>query len=112
MLWGLLFPAWCFRLGTSGATSIAEIFFPILNNHTVGVGSACSVSLPLLPVLLWLLLYILSDKISVQLVFSWFLMITVPWFSCNFDVAVGGGQDSVYLLCHLDQESAVYISVY
>lgn len=25
--------------------------------------------------------------------------------SCNFDVVVGGSEHSVYLLCHLDQNS-------
>ena len=38
----------------------------------VGVGPACSVSLPLLPVSVWFLFYILSYRTSVQLYFRHF----------------------------------------
>ena len=42
--------------------------FPILNCHIMSMGPACLASLPLLPVTLGLLLYILSYRTSVQLV--------------------------------------------
>ena len=48
----------------------------ILNHHTMGVGPALSISLTFLPVWTWLL-YSLSYKSSVQLVFRWFSMTVV-----------------------------------
>lgn len=49
-------------------TSAPEIPFLILNDHIMGVGPACSMSPLLLPALSCLL-YILSYRISVQLLF-------------------------------------------
>ena len=71
----------------------------------VGMGPACSTSLPLLVVSVWILLYILSCILScnsVQLDFSW--MMVILYFSCNFDVVVGGFKYCIYLCCHLDQK--------
>ena len=64
--------------------------------------SVCFVSLPLQPVSVWLL-YILRYRTSVQLVCRWLSRLIVLWFSCTFDVVMGGGECSVHLLCHLDQ---------
>lgn len=41
-------------------TSATEIFLPLLNCYSMGVELTCSIFLPLLPVFMWLLLYILS----------------------------------------------------
>lgn len=61
-----------------------DIPFDSLLSH-MGVGSAHFVSLLLLPVLRWLLFYVLSYKTSVYLVFGWFSMLIVWYFSCNFN---------------------------
>ena len=63
---------------------------------------ACSASLPLLPALMWLLLYILSCRTSVRLDFGQFGMMVILQFSCIFDVVVGWFQHHEYLDCHLD----------
>ena len=82
--------SWHWTLGTrtpcsSGRTSTAKITLRILNHHTV--------SLTLLPVLIWLILYVLSpsSRTSAYLVFRWFSLMGVPPFSGNFDAVVGGG---------------------
>lgn len=51
------------------------------------------------------LLYILRYGSLFQLVFRWFSKLTVVSFSCNFGMVMGGGEHSVDLLCHLDQNS-------
>ena len=56
----------------------------------VGIRTACSAFLPFLPVSVWLLLYILSCKTSIQLDFKRFQMMIALSFSCNFDVVVEG----------------------
>lgn len=43
----------------------------------LGVGPACFMSSPFLPVLMWLFLYVLTYRSSVQLVFRWFYRLTV-----------------------------------
>lgn len=55
----------------------------------VGVRSANSTFLSLLPVSTWFLLYILSRKTSTQLDFRWFRMMALVQLSCNFDVVMG-----------------------
>ena len=82
--------SWHWTLGTgtpcsSGRTSTAKITLRILNHHTV--------SLPLLPVLIWLVLYVLSpsSRTSAYLIFRWFSLMGVPPFSGNFDAVVRGG---------------------
>lgn len=87
MFWELLFPVlepWAGEPGVElgllglGTLSAAKISFPFVNHHLMGVGPACSASVHLLSVLLCRLLYILSYRIPVQLVFRWLLMVVVP----------------------------------
>lgn len=85
MLWGLLFLAqvpWAGELGvgpgtpcSTGGTSTAKTPVSFINGHSVGVRPDQSVSLPLLAVLMWDLLYILGYNISIRLVFRWFSVI-------------------------------------
>lgn len=56
-----------------GGTFTPEISLLILNH--VGVGPASFVFPPLLIVLTWLLLYILSFRTSVKIVFRWFFKV-------------------------------------
>ena len=67
----------------------------------------CFVSLPLLLVLTWLL-YVLSYRSSVHLVFKWLSRVVVFSFICTFDVIVGRGKQSIYLVCHLDQKPLLF----
>lgn len=69
------------------------------------MGPAHSTSPSLLPVSTCLLLYILSYRNSIQLVSRWFSMFFL-YFSCNFDVSVGGSEHSVYLLRNFHQKSS------
>lgn len=62
---------------SSEETSAAEISLLSFNRHTVGMGSACFMSLPHLSVLMWLLLYIRSYRTGVQLVFRRFSMMVI-----------------------------------
>ena len=58
----------CVGLGPltpQGRTSAAEIFFPFLVCHTMGIRPARIVSPPSLPVSVWLFVYILSYMTSV-----------------------------------------------
>lgn len=72
---------------TSRGTSAAKISLPILKNwHAVSIGPVYSASLPLVPVLKLLLLYVLGYRTCVQLVFRWFSVVVALLFSCNFDV--------------------------
>lgn len=72
----------------------------------VGVGPVCSASPSLLlPVLMWLLLYIFSCRTSIQLDFRKSWMMAVLWFSCNSDVIVGECEYHICLCCHLDWKS-------
>lgn len=68
----------------------------------MSVRPAYFASPPLLPALMWLLLYILSYS-SVQLIFGLFSRVIILKFSCNFNEVVGGGEHPIaYLLRHLD----------
>ena len=60
--------AWCAAGNpySSGETFAADVSLPSLT-ATHGIGPTGSISLPLLPVSIWLLLYILSYKTSVSL---------------------------------------------
>lgn len=60
-----------------GEISGAEISLLLLTRLAVNVGLVCSMSLPLLPVSMWLLLYIHSYRTSVQLNFRQFSMMVV-----------------------------------
>lgn len=98
---------------SSEATSTAEISLPIFNSYTwvwypydANAGTlhvVPSVSLTLLPLSMWLLLYVLSCSARLQGVFS----DGCSEFSCNFDVVVGGGKHSVYLLLHLERKPRI-----
>lgn len=71
----------------------------------MGVGATHFASPLLLPVSRWLLLYNLSYKISVYLVFGWLSRLIVLYFSCKFNAVIGGGEHSIHLLHHLHQNS-------
>ena len=62
---------------SSGGTSSVEMYFLLFNYTTVGMGVAHSAFMPLLPVLTWLFLYILSYRNFVRLVFRWSSMMAV-----------------------------------
>lgn len=67
----------------------------------MGGGPDGSASLPLILFSMWLL-YIFSYSNFVDIVFRWSSMI-VLLLSCNLDVAMGGDDHSLSLLCHVDQ---------
>lgn len=78
-----VFLALVFRLGSSlwgrdplilRGDSAAYLSLQILNCKTMGVGPACFTSLPQS---VWLLVYIFSYRISVQLICRWFSMMPV-----------------------------------
>ena len=108
-LWGLLFLAlepWAGECNLRlGPVTLQEgppqmKYSSLFLNAHLGVGPVCSVTLPLLPVSIWLLLYTLSFRSFVQLNFRWFLMIAVLVVILN--VALGEGKHSIYLFCHLE----------
>lgn len=59
---------------SSGGNSAAYLSLQILNCKTMSVGPACFTSLPQS---VWLLVYIFSYRISVQLICRWFSMMAV-----------------------------------
>ena len=106
----------CFKMGSPQwgldpslfkGISSADVSLSILNHHTIGVGPTHSASSPFLPLSTWFLLYILTHKNSVQIVFRYFSKMVILKFSCNFDVVMGGSKHSVYLLSHLEWKSLV-----
>ena len=91
----------------SGGTSAAKISLPLeLYSPHCGYGTACSISSPLLQVLRQLL-YVLSYRISVKLVFMWFLMLIVLLFNGNIYVVVGGGENRVYIRFNFDMKPVI-----
>ena len=70
------------------APNIPSDFYP----PHVSVGPACSMSLPLLPVLMWFILWFHSYRTSIQLNFWRLWMMVVIQLSCNFDGVVWGGK--------------------
>lgn len=70
---------------------------PCAQPPTVDLGLACFTSLPLLPVSMCPLLYILSCRCFVRC----FSRLTVLQSRCNFNVIMRHGRHSIYLFCHL-----------
>lgn len=70
-------------LASQGETSIAKKALLIFNHHTLSVGPAHFASLPPFSVSTWLVLYTLSHRTFVQVVFRWFSRLNVLQFSCN-----------------------------
>lgn len=68
---------------------------------TCGLESSCFVSPPLLPVLKWLLLHILTYMDFVQLDFRWFSRLIALYCSCHLNVIMEGSRHSICLFCHL-----------
>lgn len=100
MLWGLLFPAsllWAGEVGV-GLGSIA-LWPRYPSYHHRDLGLARFMSPPLWPVLIWLLLYILTYKTSVQPNFRCYSR----WLFINLAVSVfmEGSRHSAYLLYYL-----------
>ena len=82
--------------GSSRGSSETKIF-PQFLSTTHGCGTSLfHISAPSI-VSVWLLLYIFSYRIFVQ------LDMVVLSDSCNFDMVVGGFKYCIYLFCHLDQ---------
>lgn len=92
-------------------SGIAELYsssiynIPTYGSPHQGMGPDETMSLPLLPILAWLFLYIFSYKkkkkicsASIQVIFSDSCSI----FSCNLVVSMGEGDLKIFLLCHLD----------
>lgn len=112
---GLVFPALLSQAGTprsSVVTSAAEIPLPILNRHTLGMAPARSASPPLLPISMYLMLYIFNYRTSVQLVLRRFSAMAVLQLSCNSDVVMGGGGHSIYFFHHLERKSLLLFLYY
>ena len=87
-----------------GSMSAIMMIFPFMDHLPGGVGLDYTVSLPLLPISLWLLFYILSCGKSFLVVFSPFSQIValkIVLNSCNYGVPIGGGEFRVFLLSHL-----------
>ena len=62
---------------------------------------------------MWLLLYILSYRTSVQLDFRQFSVVVVVKFTCNTDVVVASSEYCVYLHHHLDwKKDNIYLRCY
>lgn len=59
---------------------------------------------------MWLL-YTLSYRKSIQLVFRWFSVMVILYFSCNFDVITWGSEFKVYQLYHLDSAPKLKILI-
>lgn len=79
-LWGLLSLALEPRAGaspSSGGTSAVELSLLILYCRTCVRGQPCLMSLPLLPVSLWLLRYVLSYRTCIQGDVRWFFRLIV-----------------------------------
>lgn len=73
-------PGWRMPCGagtpcSSGGTSAAKVSL-LISYHPLCVGPARSMSPPFLPLSMWLLLYVLGCRISVQLAFRWLSMTT------------------------------------
>lgn len=88
-------------LCTSGTFSIVEIFLWIHGYRTSPFCISATSA--------WLLLCILSYRVSIQQVFRCFSRLTVLSLSCNFGVTMGGGKYSILLLCQLYQNPNINI---
>lgn len=95
---------WCGSETTcsSGVTSSAEIFLPFFNHYTIGVGPIHPESPSLLPISICLL-YILSYRTFVQLVFRWFynlvLILMCLWDGASIEFTYSAILSEIFSVC-------------
>lgn len=108
MLYGLCFPALVLHACESGVElrplnpqrELLSWDIPLNSQPShVGVCSAFFLSLSFLPVCTWIVLYIFSNKTSIQIVFSWLFKMIDLYFSYNSGLVLGEGECNFYLLC-------------
>ena len=101
ILWGLIFLVQVPQSGEPD-TGPLRLWYPYTcRSQCWGVGPSQTMSPPLLPISMWLFLFIFSCGKIFYVNPQVILRDSLPICGCNFGVALGGGKPSIFLLCHL-----------